>query len=225
MAVRMKEFVMQVDGSALIAKMRKAGRSAAAAVASGTHLDFSDRETLIKSSQRAALSDKRFVDLVHAADHFRDQRNWLAAEANYAAALSLYPYQASYWAQHGHMAKEQEHFARAEISYRSACALGARPLDVIEHLNFVLIRQKADPARYPVRFYKPGPTALQPPAEADAVAFARLIWRVGGLDDQDMLNLLRSNANCDELLAAMIADIRFERANRDWLELVREGEL
>ncbi len=216
---------MQVDGNALIAKMRKAGRSAAAVVASSVPLDFSGRDALIKSSQRAALSDNRFLGFVREADSFRDQKNWLAARAKYAAALSYYPYQCSYWAQHGHMAKEQNHFARAEISYRSACALGAPPKDVIEHLRFVIIRQELDPLRHPVQFYKSGPAPLQPPAEADVLAFARLMWRVNSMDDQDMLNLLRSNTTCDDLLAAMIADSRFERANRDWLELVREGEL
>jgi hypothetical protein len=37
--------------------------------------------------------------------------------------------------------------------------------------------------------------------------------------------MLRSCASLDEMVAAMIRDPRFEKSNRQWLELVREDEL
>jgi len=45
------------------------------------------------------------------------------------------------------------------------------------------------------------------------------------MDDDDIARFLRGCATLDELMAAMIRDPRFERANRPWLELVREEEL
>lgn len=216
---------MAVTRKAVIASMQKLGRNAMTVVASGLEVDFGDRERLVESSQQAALVDDRFVSHVRSADGRRDEGNWRAAEAGYAAALSFYPYERSYWVQHGHMAKEQNEFARAEISYRTACALGAPPQDVVEHLRFVMVRQQADEGRFPIRFYRPGPAAQQTPAQPDVISLARLAWRVGGLADHDMVDLLRANATCDELFAAMIRDSRFERANRDWLELVRDDEL
>jgi hypothetical protein len=214
-----------LGGSAIVEKVRKVGRSAAATVAAPATLDIANRDALIRSTQKAALSDSRFVELVRSADSFRDLKNWNAAQAAYAQALYHYPYQSSYWTQHGHMAKEQNDFVRAEISYRSACALGAKPEDVVEHLRFVVMRQDIDPGRYPPFFYKSGHAASQPPAEADVILFAKLVWRVGGMDNNDMVTLLRASASCDDLLATMVADARFERANRDWLELVVDGEL
>ncbi len=222
---------MAVSRKAVIASMQKLGRNATKdvdatpGVAPDLRVDFANREQLIESSQRAALSDHRFMTHVRAADQMRDEGNWIAAEAGYAAALSFYPYERSYWVQLAHMAKEQDNFIRAEISYRTACALGARPQDVVEHLRFVMVRQNADEGKFPIRFYRPGRAAQQPPAQPDVALLAKLAWLVGGMDDQDMVGLLRGNANCDALLATMIRDSRFERANRDWIELVREGEL
>lgn len=216
---------MAVTRKAVIASMQKLGRNAMAVAASGLGVDFADRARLVESSQQAALVDDRFVSHIRSADGLRDVGNWQAAEASYAAALSFYPYERSYWVQHGHMAKEQNEFARAEISYRTACALGAAPKDVVEHLRFVMERQCVDEGRFPIRFYRHGTAAQQTPAQPDVILLARLAWHVGGLADHDMIELLRTNATCDELFAAMIRDSRFERANRDWLELVREGEL
>jgi len=45
------------------------------------------------------------------------------------------------------------------------------------------------------------------------------------MDDLDIVRFLRGCATLDEMIAAMIRDPRFERANRPWLELVSEEEL
>jgi hypothetical protein len=211
--------------NAVISKAHKLGRSAVKAMIANAGLNLESRQQLIDSSSLVALADFRFTEHVAAGDRHRDNGQWRAAEAAYAAALSLFPYEHSFWVQHGHMAKELGKFARAEISYRTACALGVVPHDVEEHLRFVMARQQADEGRYPIRFHRTGATAQQVPGQPDAMLLARLVWRVGGMDDEDLLHLLRSSATCDDLLVTMIRDPRFERANRDWLELVEEDEL
>lgn len=188
-------------------------------------LSKTSRQDLLESSQRTALDDPRFREHVERGDRARDLRNWLEAEAAYAAALDLYPYERSYWAQLGHMAKEQEHFVRAEIAYRTACALGAVPQDVDPHLRFVMARQGLEEHRNPIRYHKTGPQRDQVPGRPDVLACARLMWGALGMDDDDIVLFLRRSATLDELMAAMLRDPRFERANRPWLELVQEEEL
>lgn len=214
-----------VSDSSMKAAVSKLRRKSLQATFKPASLSFASRSELVASSQASASHDERFRNLVNEADRLRDNREWQRAEAAYASALALYPYQCTYWTQHGHMAKEQSDFVRAEVSYRTACALGALARDVEEHLLFVMGQQHIDPGKYPIRYLAPGPTAEQVPARPDAILLARLVWRVGGVGDLDLVELLRSCATCDQLLARMIADPRFERANRDWLELVREGEL
>ena len=218
MRTRKDMFAMAKRGAARAGTLTSApGRTSA--------LSRTSRQDLLESSQRTALDDTRFREHVERGDRARDLRNWLEAEAAYAAALDLYPYERSYWTQLGHMAKEQENFVRAEMAYRTACALGALPLDVDPHLRFVMARQGIDEHRNPIRHHKAGPQRDQVPGRPDVLACARLMWGALGMDDLDVVRFLRSCATLDELIAAMIRDPRFERANRLWLELVREEEL
>jgi tetratricopeptide (TPR) repeat protein len=212
-------------GGVLAQSLRKGAGAVVAGIQRTAQLDLSDRATLVASSQGAALSDSHFLALAASADALRDQQRWLEAEAAYAAALRLYPWERSYWIQRGHMAKEQGEFERAEIAYRTACALGAKPSDVAEHLRFAMARNGCDEGQSPIRFHVERPAALQVPGEPDVAAFGRLLWQVGGIADEHVLQLLRRCATCDDLVAAMCSDTRFERANRSWLELVDENEL
>ena len=212
-------------------RMRKHLRQPMARIAAGVHhrtqlnLLMLDRAELVDASQAVAVSAPAFMAHVHEADGHRDSANWVGAEASYAAALALYPYQNGYWVQHGHMLKEQERFVEAEISYRTACAYGAPVHDVMEHLRFVMARQGLEEWRFPIHFYKAGSAAEQTPGRPDVDTLARLVWHVGGVAVAEIADLLRHHSTCDGLLAAMIADQRFERANRDWLSVVREAEL
>lgn len=212
-------------GGRLARSLRKGAGAVTAGMQRTAQLDFSDRAALVASSQAAALSDSRFLAHTASADALRDQQRWLEAEAAYTAALRLYPWERTYWVQRGHMAKEQGAFERAEIAYRTACANGAEPSDVVEHLRFVMARAGCDEGQSPIRFYVDGPTALQVPGEPDVAAFGRLLWQVGGIADEHVLHLLRRCATCDELVVEMCRDTRFERANRAWLEQVEEHEL
>lgn len=172
-----------------------------------------NRAMMIESAHRSALADDRFRIHVQQGDWARDSKNWATAEQEYAAALSLYPYQRTYWIQHGHVTKEQGKFARAEISYRTAAALGVPEDEVEEHARFVFAQQHGEDGWYGVRGFRPGPTGNQPPAKPEVDAFAKLLWLVEQVDEAEALALIRSHATCDDLLAAMIADQRFAEAH------------
>lgn len=212
-------------GGGLANSLRKSAGAVVQGMGRGPQVDLSDRSALLASSQAAALGDSKFLGQTGQADSLRDQQRWAEAEAAYAAALRMYPWECSYWVQRGHMAKEQNAFDRAEIAYRTACAFGARPGDVVEHLRFVMARAGCDEGQAPIRFAAAGPAALQVPGEPDVAVFGRLLWNVGGIADHHVLALLRRCGTCDELIVAMCQDTRFERANRLWLEVVGENEL
>jgi ABC-type polysaccharide/polyol phosphate transport system ATPase subunit len=171
-----------------------------------------DRTALIEVAQHRALADERFRLLVREGDWRRDARDWGAAEERYAEALALHPYQRSYWVQHAHVAKEGGRFARAEASYRTACALGEPAADVVEHLRFVIAQAGAEPAAWPIHPYRKGAADTQVPGRPDVDALAWLLWPGATVADSEMVELLRRYASCDALAAAMIADPRFADA-------------
>lgn len=185
------------------------------------HGTTTNRGALIEVSQHRAHHDDRFRMLVQEGDWQRDARAWTEAERRYAEALAMYPYQRSYWVQHAHVAKENGHFARAEASYRTACALGEPLGDVYEHLAFVMMRQDVAPDDWPVRPYHKGPVHDQVPGRPDVGALARLLWQDGVLDDGEMVERLRRGTSCDAVMAAMLNDPRFDEAHRSWLETAR----
>ena len=179
-------------------------------------LEFpADRRQLIETTHTLAVLDDAFRVAVQAADWQRDDGNWAEAEAGYAQALELYPYQRSYWAQKAHMAKEQGAFVRAEIGYRTAIALGEAYDDVHEHLAFVMDRQGASLDRHPAHVYSGVRAKDAAPGASDFAVFARAVWGSEHHDDADTLQLLRENRTCDELLAAMLAKGRSKPALQD----------
>lgn len=211
------------SGRKLIARVRKNIVSGTMQKPDPTKLD---RQELIDQTRAYARYDHQFQTHARDGDRLRDQGDWQGAERAYAAALGRLPYHAGYWIQMGHMLKEQGQFPEAEAAYRSGAALGVTEQDVTEHFLFVLDRQSISPNVFPLKFLKRGsPTAQQPPSHPDVELFARLLWQVGGVGAADIAGLLRRNATCDELLADMISDSRFERANRVWLSVVNAGEL
>jgi tetratricopeptide (TPR) repeat protein len=188
-------------------------------------LSFAGRDALLDSAQAAALADPAFCALIAKGDALRDAGEWKPAAEAYGDALKLYPYEASYWTQLGHMLKEQGYFGLAEITYRTAAAFGTPAQDVRPHLLFAMERQGADPGRWPMRLREPGALHRQAPGQPDLLGLARLLWGAFDVADEEQLDLLRRCGTLDQLAAAMIADPRFEKANRVWLELLREDEL
>jgi len=186
------------------------GASLSTAKPSVSHVN---RAMMIESSHRSALADDRFRIHVQQGDWARDSKDWATAEQEYAAALSLYPYQRTYWIQHGHVTKEQGKFVRAEVSYRTAAALGVPEDEIEEHVRFVFAQQHGPDARCAVRGFRPGPTGTQPPAKPEVDSFAKLLWLVEEVDEAELLALIRNYATCDDLLVAMIADRRFAVAH------------
>lgn len=210
---------------AMPAARRRLARVGAPGQARALELSYASRLALLETSHGAALSDTAFRDMVARGDVLRDQRNWIEAAEAYGSALKLYPYERTYWTQFGHMVKEQDRFGLAEIAYRTAAAFGAERADVLPHLRFVMERQGAPEGNFPIRFYEPSVLHRQLPGNPDLLALARLLWGALDVSEADQLCLLRSSAGLDEMVATMIADPRFEKANRGWLELLDEGEL
>lgn len=174
----------------------------------------------------APARGSEFWTRVRKADADRDAHRWHEAEVGYEAALALEPRWGGYWVQHGHMLKEQGRNSEAEISYRTACAIGGAPEDVLDHLRFVLLQQGVDEGSFPVRFRGDEITgAEQLPTRPSITSLARLVWHVRSLEVEELLDFMRNCATLDQALAQMIADPRFGHANWNWLELVHEGEL
>ena len=186
----------------------------------------SRRSGSMSGSQDKTPVDPAFKNRVAEGDGHRDAGDWAAAEQSYRAALRINPEQGGCWTQLGHMLKEQGRFAEAETAYRSACALGVRPHDVVEHLRFVLIRQGVEEWRAPIRFSSLDPSpAAKMPTRTDVELFGRLVWQAEAIAEPEITAFLRSHATCDSLLAAMVSDPRFEGANSDWLSVIRDGDL
>jgi hypothetical protein len=210
---------------AMTAARRRVARIGTPGPARALQLSYASRQALLETAHDAALSDTTFRDLVARGDGLRDQRNWIEAAEAYGSALKLYPYERTYWTQFGHMVKEQECFGLAEIAYRTAAAFGAERGDVLPHLRFVMERQGASESNFPIRFHEPLVLHRQVPGNPDLLALARLLWGALDVSEADQLCLLRTSASLDEMVATMIADPRFEKSNRVWLELLDEGEL
>lgn len=191
-------------------------RAAAARDSRSIALVARDRLRLLEFSHRTALNDDRFKAIINEADWARDRADWShqaddwkVAETKYAEALALFPFERSYWIQHGHAVKEQGDLVRAEISYRTACALGLPAQEVSVHLHFVMQHQGVSEVDYPVRTFNPGSLAEQLPAKPDIDLLARILWNVEVIENEVMLELLRVNTNFDELIASMIDSSRF----------------
>lgn len=166
---------------------------------------FSRRMAAIDSLRRIAHSDERFMALVRQADAARDRHDWAVAETGYTAALTLHPYERSYWVQLGHVTREQGRLERAEIAYRTACAYG-EPVRVLA--PFIAAVAQLDDAAQLAEILQPdgGATRLQPPGYPDIAMLAALVRRTGKLDDGEALTLLRNAAPLEAVMAKMLGD-------------------
>jgi ABC-type polysaccharide/polyol phosphate transport system ATPase subunit len=169
---------------------------------------FTNRATALESRYRVAISDEQFLLHVRKGDWARDQKDFAGAAAAYAAALSLHPYERTFWAHRGSMLAEQGKFVEAEISYRTACAFGQPRGDVLEFIQFVMARQKASPDNYPIRELTQGPIFEQPPGYPDICLFSRLLWGHNQLDDQQVLHFMRTCETLDSLGESILLDDR-----------------
>lgn len=171
-----------------------------------------DRRQLIETTHIVAVLDDAFRVLVQSADWKRDDNLWEEAEAGYADALELYPFQRSYWVQKAHAAKEQGADIRAEIGYRTAIALGEPYSEVREHLDFVMKRCGVDPAEFPARIYSGDEAPRSVPSAPDIHLLARAAWSLDAIEDEFVVQALRDCGTCDEVLAQMLSDPRHRAA-------------
>jgi len=174
---------------------------------------------------RVRAPDGRFWALIEAGDRHRDARQWIEAEAAYRAALDRHGDIAIYWVQHGHTVKEQQRYDEAEISYRTACALGVAPHKVEEHLRFVMRHQGVSESAAPIRYHQRAASPDLVPGRMDVVCLARLLWHTDHPSALDVVRLLRQSATRDALFAAMVRDPKFAAAALDWFDVLQEGDL
>lgn len=158
---------------------------------------FSRRLAAIDSLRRVAHADEHFMALVRQADAARDRHDWAGAEAGYAAALTLHPYERSYWSQLGHAARAQGLLARAEIAYRTACAYG-EPVQALTPF----IASVAQGGCAPIPFPDVGSTRLQPPGYPDLALIAALTAGTDRLAEDQALALMQAGQTIETLLAA-----------------------
>lgn len=167
--------------------------------ASSAAQPFVRRLAAIDALRRAAHDDAQFMALVRAADAARDRHDWAAAEAGYGAALTLHPYERSYWAQLGHVTREQGLLARAEIAYRTACAYG-EPVQALA--PFIAAVAKEGEAADMIPVADGGPTRLQPPGYPDLALIAALVTGAERLPEAEALVLMQSGQTIEAVLAA-----------------------
>lgn len=197
-------------------------RAAATTESMSIALAARDRLRLLEYNHRTSLTDDHFNGTAREADWARDHaelsrqyEDWKSAETLYAEALDRFPYSRVYWIQHGHAAKEQTHFARAEISYRTGSAMGLPLLEVAVHQIFVMEQQGVSVDEFPVRNFNPGPLPHQLPGEPDVDLLGRILWNTAAIEQDVMLDLLRRHGSFDELIAAMIESPRFSAGHVD----------
>jgi len=182
-----------------------------------------DRKEMIETAQTAAFHDDGFRILAQEADWKRDAGHWHEAESLYLKALKAQPYQRSYWGQVGHCARESGSLVRAEIAYRTACALGEPMAEIEPFIGVVLDAQGMSLADHPIFPYRAGAAPDEPPGWPDITLFARMAWQCDEVSEEEVLSLMRRHPTCDGLLAEMIGDNRFATAHHLWIAERRAG--
>lgn len=165
---------------------------------------FARRLAAIDSLRRVAHADARFMALVRRADAARDRHDWASAEADYTAALTLHPYERSYWTQLGHSAREQGRTVRAEIAYRTACAYGEPEQVLAPFLAAVGAFDSSSTIGDRIAVPDGGTTRLQPPGFPDLALLAALLQGTGQLNESDAHTVMRE-AKTVEAAAALLA--------------------
>ena len=163
---------------------------------------FARRRPAIDAMRRIAYDDAHFMALVQQADMARDRHDWALAESRYAAALSLHPYERSYWVQLGHAAREQGLAVRAEIAYRTACAYG-EPVRVLAPFVAAVARPIGLADFATIHAIGDGPTRLQPPGYPDLALLAGLLRGAECVGDAEALALLQDAATIEALCAKL----------------------
>jgi len=166
---------------------------------------FARRLAAIDSLRRVAHADERFMALVRQADAARDRHDWATAEAGYGAALTLHPYERSYWVQMGHVAREQGRLARAEICYRTACAFG-EPVRMLAPFIAAVSPALVDASPEGIATPDGGATRLQPPGYPDLAMITALASGADRITDDAALAVLRRGVSVEQALAEMLQD-------------------
>jgi tetratricopeptide (TPR) repeat protein len=184
-----------------------------------------NRRQIVVTALSDAEKDEKFWANVIRADVARDSANWQDALHAYSEALLMHPLHAGYLVQRGHCLKELHLFEDAELAYRDALALGAPPINVLEHLAFVAIRSGNHRPIYPATIREAlefdladmglGHVAFTKHlvTSSDVAALLRLFFDEPSRSDAALLEWMRRSPDRDTLLSAMIEDERFPLQN------------
>lgn len=179
-------------------------------------------------ASKTAAKDDAFRDLVGRADAFRDERRWEEARACYAEALQRHPLHGGYWVQLGHMLKELDRGAEAEIAYRNAFALGQTDDDTREHLMFVARRNGVQDFAVldKIRMYwargETGRPLDAPPCDEDIRILTRFMCGPRQPDERALRDLMVNCASLDEVCATIASSDDFRAVNRSLLRMIHE---
>lgn len=183
------------------------------------------RSEAVSLTYLAASQDSGFQDFIARADAARDRQQWADAEYLYWRALALYPLHGGYMVQYGHTLKEQGKLPDAEITYRSALALGEASADLPEHIAHVagllghadetaVLRR--DATRVPRL-----PLDEAPSRDDIELAFALLLHRPPRLVDE-ILPLMRTARTRRAVFLRLLAGHEVVVANRDLMLLLAQ---
>lgn len=166
---------------------------------------FSRRTAAIDALCRIAHADEAFMMLVREADRARDAHEWASAEQSYLRALALHPYERTYWAQLGHVTREQGKHEYGELAYRTACSFGVSASALMPFIEAVNPAAVTD-GEMLVMSPDGGPTGKQPPGYPDIVLLSALFEGREFIDIAKALEIIRNTVRLEDVAAQMIAN-------------------
>jgi tetratricopeptide (TPR) repeat protein len=100
------------------------------------------RDAKVEIALRIGLQHALFRHYTSTGDEARDSKRWPEAYLAYSSALDVIPYHTGYIIQAAHCLKEYGQYEAAELYYRSALVLGVDYVDVRDHLDHVMYRNR-----------------------------------------------------------------------------------
>ena len=171
---------------------------------------FASRARAIDAAYQLAISDEAFRVQAHQGDLARNRSDWADAEKGYASALALHPYERAYWAQLGHAQRAQGKLIEAELSYRTASALGLPPTEIASFLESIAKELGVALVPFAPSSLANAETHSQKPTFPEIEFFAELLWAKQAITSEEAVELMRTISSFDELVVRMINDDRFK---------------
>ena len=187
---------------------------------------FAARRRAVIRSVIMAHGDMRYLWAVRKGAHALREAKWSAALPRFDRALELYPLGPGYLVARGYTYRKLERFEAAEADFRDALALGAPREDLPEHIAYCAGQTGWNRAPYPasvmwslepapVNLFQVGHVAFHLGLITHADTRAVLQAFFGSVETETPLHWQRRFPTLDLLMAGILRDPRFERANPD----------